>query len=50
MIAARDPTAVAMMARYRNLPMPNLGLGEGDVAAVIEYLRTQDEAARGIHH
>mgnify|MGYP001423438920 CR=1 FL=1 len=45
MIAERDPTAMAMMARYRNLPMPDLGLGETDIQAVITYLRAQDEAA-----
>ncbi len=45
MIAERDPTAMAMMARYRNLPMPDLGLGEPDIQAVITYLRAQDEAA-----
>lgn len=44
MIAERDPTAMALMARYRNLPMPNLGLGEQDVTAVIEYMRNQDTA------
>ena len=45
MIAERDPTALALMARYRNLPMPNLRLGEEDVAAVIEHLKAQDAAA-----
>lgn len=44
MIAERDPIAVAMLARYRNMPMPNLGLGQPDVDAVIEFLRQQDQA------
>ncbi len=47
MIAERDPTALALLARYRNLPMPNLQLNDAEVAAVVEYLRTQDaQAAR----
>ncbi len=43
MIAERDPVATAMLPRYRNLPMPNLGLGEAEVAALIEHMRTQDQ-------
>lgn len=42
MIAERDPTALALMARYRNLPMPNLGLAESEVADIIEYMRLED--------
>ena len=45
MIEERDPTALALMARYRNLPMPNLRLGEQDVAAVIDYLKKQEMTA-----
>lgn len=41
MIEEGDATAVALMARYRNLPMPNLGLTEADTEAVIEYMRGQ---------
>lgn len=44
MIAEGDPTARAMLARYRNLPMPNLGLSRSEVASVITYMREQDEA------
>jgi hypothetical protein len=33
-----------MVARYRNLPMPNLGLSRSEVASVITYLREQDDA------
>lgn len=46
MIAEGDRTALALMARYRNLPMPNLGLTESDTNAVIEYMRAQDREAR----
>jgi hypothetical protein len=38
MIAERDPTALALQARYNNLPMPNLGLNEAEADALIEYL------------
>jgi mono/diheme cytochrome c family protein len=44
MLAEGDPTATAMLPRYRNLPMPNLGLSPSEVDAVITYLREQDEA------
>ena len=44
MLAEGDPTATAMMARYRNLPMPNLGLTRSDVESILVYLRAQDEA------
>lgn len=43
MIAEKDPVALALMARYRNLPMPNLSLGDDDAAAVIHYMEAQDK-------
>jgi protein SCO1/2 len=46
MIAERDPTALALMARYRNLPMPNLRLEEQDADAVIDYLKRQERAGQ----
>jgi protein SCO1/2 len=42
MIAEGDPLALALKERYRNLPMPNLGLNDVDAAALIEYMETQD--------
>ena len=45
MIAEHDPTALALMARFRNLPMPNLRLEEADVAAIVAYMQTQDAQA-----
>jgi protein SCO1 len=45
MLAEGDPTATAMMARYRNLPMPDVGLSDQDVRHVIEYLRSQEGVA-----
>lgn len=49
MIAERDPVAVAMMARYRNLPMPNLALADTETADIVEYLRIQDERRQRPH-
>ncbi|MFT3727205.1 MAG: SCO family protein [Terricaulis sp.] len=46
MIAERDPTAMSLLGRYRNLPMPNLRLGQQDVQAVIDYLHSQDVAGQ----
>ncbi len=42
MIAEKDPLALALMARYRNLPMPNLSLTDVDVAALIEFMERKD--------
>ena len=44
MLAEGDPTATAMLPRYRNLAMPNLGLSRSETEAVILYLREQDDA------
>jgi protein SCO1 len=46
MIDARDPIIMPMMARYNNLAMPNLGLGESDVAAIIDYMKREDKATK----
>ncbi|MFM9862987.1 MAG: SCO family protein [Micropepsaceae bacterium] len=44
MIAEKDPVALELMARYRNLPMPNLSLNDSDAAALIHYMSEQDKA------
>jgi len=44
MLAERDATALALKARYRNLPMPNLGLNDVDASALIEFLSRGDGA------
>ncbi|ANP47985.1 SCO family protein [Candidatus Viadribacter manganicus] len=44
-LAERDATALALLSRYRNVPMPNLGLNEAEVNQLIEYLERQDQAA-----
>ncbi|HET9599241.1 MAG TPA: SCO family protein [Anaeromyxobacteraceae bacterium] len=44
LLAAGDPVARGLYARYREVRMPNLRLGDGDVAALIEYLDAQPRA------
>jgi protein SCO1/2 len=44
MIDEGDPVALELKSKFRNLPMPNLGLNEVDVAAVIDYMAEQDRA------
>lgn len=43
MLAEKDPLALALKAKYRNLPMPNLGLNDIDAAALIHYMEQQDK-------
>ena len=40
MLADKDPTAVALFEKYKNVPMPNLRLTEGEIAAVLSFLET----------
>ena len=47
MLSGKDPVATALFARYKELRMPNLRLGEVDVNALIGYLKAQDAA--GVH-
>lgn len=43
MIAERDPTALTLLGRYRNLPMPNLGMSEIETTALIAFMRGEDQ-------
>jgi protein SCO1/2 len=43
MRAAGDPTAVALAARYKTV-MPNLGVGDLDLAALIDFLTAQADS------
>jgi len=40
MIAKKDPYAIEQLHKYRDVPMPNLGLSAADVTAVLSYLET----------
>jgi len=43
LLAAQDPIAVALLTKYKDVPMPNLRLSDGEIATVLTYL----EAPRG---
>ncbi|MDT4864790.1 Cytochrome c [compost metagenome] len=38
LVEQKDPIALALFARFKQVQMPNLGLGEQDVEALIHYL------------
>lgn len=46
-LAEQDPIAVQLLAQYNNVPMPNLGLNESQVAALLAYLESQAGGAAG---
>ena len=46
MLAAKDPTAVQLFQQYNNIPMPNLGLTNAQVASLIAYLTAPEAAAQ----
>ena len=46
LLADNDPIATALFAKYKQVVMPNLRLGDGDVAAVLKYIEAQG-ARRG---
>jgi len=41
LIADKDPEALALLAKYKQLPMPALGLGDVDAAMLIDYIAEQ---------
>lgn len=43
--AERDPLAMALFEKYKTVRMPNLHLGDGDVQALIGYLRARSNSA-----
>ena len=43
MIEEGDPLAVALLAQYKNLPMPNFGFGDVEVDALIAYMEEMDK-------
>jgi protein SCO1 len=45
MLAEQDPIAVTLAAKYKNVPMPNLRLGDGEIAIVLSYLESQDRVS-----
>jgi protein SCO1/2 len=48
LLDAKDPVATSLMAKYKNVRMPKLGLGDEDVAELINYIQarsTQSQSA-----
>jgi mono/diheme cytochrome c family protein len=43
LLAQGDPLATELLEEYNNVPMPNLGLSEAEVASLIAFLETQQE-------
>src|SRR5215470_11585981 len=41
LLAAKDPLATGLFTKYQKVQMPNLRLGDGDVAAIIGYIEAQ---------
>ena len=46
MRAQKDPTAMALAARYRGVPMPNLKLSDDDVADVVDFISAETKRNR----
>ncbi len=52
MLAEKDPIAISLFAKYKNVPMPNLRLSEGEIATLLSFLEArsgarQEEAREG---
>jgi mono/diheme cytochrome c family protein len=45
MMAERDPIALALLEKYEQVRMPNLGLSREDAAAILGYVEEQSAAA-----
>lgn len=46
MLEEGDPVAAALFSKYKQVPMPNLRLGDGDVQALLAYIEMQSDAPR----
>ena len=47
MLADQDPIAVALFEKYKNVPMPNLRLSEGEIATLLAFLEAQSGGRQG---
>ena len=41
MLAEKDPLAMQLYTKYREVPMPNLGLNDVDVQALVDYMQRE---------
>lgn len=44
-LAQKDPTATQLLQEFNNVPMPNLGLSQADVNAILAFFETQGGGA-----
>jgi protein SCO1 len=47
MLAEKDPIATALLSKYKQVQMPNLRLGDGDVSALMIFLESQTAVLDG---
>jgi mono/diheme cytochrome c family protein len=47
MLAEKDPIVTALLTKYKQVQMPNLRLGDGDVSALMMFLESQTAALDG---
>jgi protein SCO1 len=47
MLAEKDPIVTALLTKYKQVQMPNLRLGDGDVSALMIFLESQTAALDG---
>jgi protein SCO1 len=45
MLAEQDPIAIELLAKYKNVPMPNLRLSDGEIAVLLSFLERQGQAS-----
>jgi mono/diheme cytochrome c family protein len=45
MLAAEDPIAMQLLAEFNNIPMPNMGLSDDEVADLLAYFQSVDGTA-----
>jgi protein SCO1 len=50
MLADKDPIAVELFAKYKNVAMPNLRLSEGEINVLLSFLEAKGQASREHGH
>lgn len=46
MVAEKDPVATDLLAKYGGVLMPNLGLSDADVSALLDFLEAPSKGAQ----
>ena len=50
MLAEKDPVSVAMLAKFKNVPMPNLRLDEQEVYDLLAFIETESHRVTDLTH